>query len=343
MKKILLLLIVIAIAVGAYYWHKRQTPVAAPRNELLLQGNIDIRQVELAFNASERVEEMVADEGDVVMKGQVMGRLERARLEDAVKRAEAQVQAQREVVARLEKGSRDEEIRKARADVAAAEAETANAGLLLQRRKSLYEGGAIDQQAYDDARTAYDAAEARMKSLREVLALAEAGPRVEDIANARATLAAYEAELSLARKDLLDTELLAPSNGVVQTRILEPGDMATPQRPAYTLALMDPVRVRAYINETELGLIKPGMPAQVMIDTFPDKRYEGWVGYISPTAQFTPKNVETREIRTSLMYEIRVFVKNPQGELHLGMPATVIIPLDQSDDVPSETTPAEGQ
>jgi HlyD family secretion protein len=341
-KRFLVPLVVIAlIAGGVAAWRSRRSAETAARTELVLHGNVDIRQVELAFNASERIERVLAEEGDRVEKGQLMGQLESLRFRDAVARAEAQVQAQREVVARLEKGSREEEIRKAQADTAAAEAEAANADLHLERMKSLFEGGAIDRQAFDDARTAADAAHARLGSLREVLALSVAGPRVEDIAAAKATLNVYEAELSLVRKDLADAQLFAPSDGIVRTRILETGDMATPGKPAFTLALIDPVWVRVYVNEADLGRIKPGMAAQVMTDSFPDKRYEGWIGFISPTAQFTPKSVETREIRTSLMYEARVFVKNPEGELHLGMPATVVIPLDRSEQPPSPETRSE--
>jgi len=155
------------------------------------------------------------------------------------------------------------------------------------------------------------------------------GPRKEDIAAARATLQACEAQLELARRDLADADVAAPADGVVEDRILEPGDMASPQKPVLTLALDDPLWVRVYVAETDLPRIRPGMKASVTTDGFPGRRYEGWVGYISPTAEFTPKSVETREVRTKLVYQVRVFVQNPRGELRLGMPAVVTVPLDQ--------------
>jgi HlyD family secretion protein len=155
------------------------------------------------------------------------------------------------------------------------------------------------------------------------------GPRQEDIASAQATLQADEAALTLARCELADAKLYAPANGVIQNRILEPGDMASPALPVFTLALDDPVWVRAYVAETDLGKIQPGMKAGVTTDSFPGKRYAGWIGFISPTAEFTPKPVETQDVRTKLVYEVRVFVHNPQGELRLGMPAVVTIPLLQ--------------
>lgn len=143
-------------------------------------------------------------------------------------------------------------------------------------------------------------------------------------------LKANQAALEVARKVLADASLYAPDNGIIQERILEPGDMASPQRPAYTLALTDPIWVRAYVQEADLGKLKPGMRAEVSTDSYPGKHYRAWVGYISPTAEFTPKAVETTEVRSSLVYQVRVFVCNTQNEMRLGMPATVTIPLDQA-------------
>lgn len=103
--------------------------------------------------------------------------------------------------------------------------------------------------------------------------------------------------------------------------------MATPQRPVYTLALTDPLWARVYVAEPDLGKIRPGMAATLQTDSFPGKLYQGWVGYLSPTAEFTPKTVETRELRTHLVYQVGVYVCNPEGELRLGMPVTVQIPI----------------
>jgi HlyD family secretion protein len=187
----------------------------------------------------------------------------------------------------------------------------------------------IAQQTVDDAKAAAEAAQARLKAARETLNLVLAGPRKEDIAAARATLKAREAEFAFARQQLADADLYAPANGVIQNRILEPGDMVSPQTPVYTLALTDPVWVRAYIAESDLGKIRLGMLAQVSTDSYPGKHYRAWVGFISPTAEFTPKSVETTDVRTSLVYQVRIFVCNPQNQLRLGMPATVTIPLSQ--------------
>jgi HlyD family secretion protein len=324
--RVVIVLLAMGVAgMGVWWWQTH--PPETLTDTLLLYGNVDIRQVNLTFNASEHVASMRAQEGDPVSKGQLLATLDTHRLEPAVARAEAQVQAQREVIARLVAGARPEEIRKARADVEAATAELRDAKRIYQRQRSLATRDIASQQQADDARVAMETAQARLKALQETLQLTIAGPRQEDIAAAKATLKVYEAERALARRELADTELYAPADGIIQNRLLEPGDMASPQRPVYTLALTDPVWVRAYVSEPDLGKIRSGMQAQVSTDSFPDKRYPSWIGFISPTAEFTPKSVQTRELRTRLVYQVRVYVCNPQDELRLGMPATVIIPL----------------
>jgi HlyD family secretion protein len=239
------------------------------------------------------------------------------------------VEAQSQVVARLEEGSRPEEIRRARAELSAALAESENSALQARRRRPLADQNAISREEAQKAGYGAEAAQARVKAAKETLQLAIEGPRKEDIASAKATLRALEAQLALARQKLADASLYAPSDGVIQDRISEPGDMASPQKPVYTIALTDPLWVRTYVSEPDLGKVWLGMSARVMTDSFPGKEYSAWVGFISPTAQFTPKAVETTEVRTTLVYQARVFVCNPQDELRLGMPATVTIPLNQ--------------
>ena len=105
--------------------------------------------------------------------------------------------------------------------------------------------------------------------------------------------------------------------------------MASPGVPAFTLALSNPLWVRAYVPETYLGRIRLGMKASITTDSYPGREFPGWIGYISPTAEFTPKNVETPELRTRLVYQVRVYTCNSQNELRLGMPATVSVALNQ--------------
>ena len=176
----------------------------------------------------------------------------------------------------------------------------------------------ISRQQADSARFALDKAQAQLKAASRTLRLAELGPRKEDIAAAQATLAANEAAVAVIQRDIREGELDAPSDGIIENRILEPGDMASPQKPVFTLALIDPVWVRTYLSETQLGRVPVGARAWVHTDSHPEKRYRAWVGYVSPSAEFTPKSVETTEIRSSLVYQARVFVCEGQNELRHG-------------------------
>jgi HlyD family secretion protein len=167
--------------------------------------------------------------------------------------------------------------------------------------------------------------EARADSSRKALELTVAGPRQEDIGQAKAQLDAAVADLALLKRELADAELLAPADGVIRNRLMEPGELATPQRPVFALAITTPKWVRAYLSEAQLGRVALGAPAHVTNDSAPEAPIEGKVGFISSTAEFTPKTVQTEELRTSLVYEIRVLVDDPEDRLRLGMPATVTI------------------
>jgi len=323
----LAVLVLAGAAGGAMWWWQREE--VRPSSDLVLHGNVDIRQVELAFNSSGRIEQMLAHEGDRVKKGELLAELDAKRLKIAVAHAEAQVAVQRQVVARNAAGSRPEEIRKARADVEAARVDARNAERVYRRQQELVARKFVSQQQADTAKAEAEAARARVKSAEATLRLVLAGPRKEDIDAAQATLRAFEEALGIARRDLEEGSLYAPSAGIIQNRVLEPGDIASPQKTVYTLALDDPLWVRAYLSEPDLGKVRPGMVAGVSTDSYPDKRYRAWVGFISPTAEFTPKSVETREVRTSLVYQVRVFVCPPHDGLRLGMPATVTIQVDQ--------------
>jgi HlyD family secretion protein len=323
------LIAVVGLVAGLAWWLNRHD---SGQHDPTLYGNVDLRQVQLSFNNSERIAEVLVQEGGRVRRGQLLARLETRRLEPQVAQAEAQVAAQQQVVRRLRSGSRPEEIAQARANVEAAKADAVNARQQYERIKSAAEmsaGRAVRQQDVDSAKAALEVAEAKLVVNQRALELAVIGPRAEDIAEAEAQLRANQARLALLRQQLVDAQLLAPVDGVVRTRVLEPGDMASPQKPVFTLAITDPKWVRAYVSESDLGKLREGMAATVAVDSFPERRFEGWVGFISPVAEFTPKTVQTEELRTSLVYEVRVFVKDPSDELRLGMPATVHLDIDK--------------
>jgi HlyD family secretion protein len=325
-RLILVPVILAAVAAGAWWW--KGNPVEA-KGDLVLHGNMDIRQVELAFNASGRIAEILAREGDRVTKGQTLARLDTARLGLQVAQAEALANAQRIQVAKLKAGSRPEEIRQAAAVRDAAQIAVEEARQVYRRQQDLVEKGFVAQQQADTAKNALDAARERLKAAEEAHRLAVLGSRKEDVAAAEAGLAAQEAAVAGLRHEISEGELKAPEAGIIEKRILEPGDMASPQKPAFTLALTGAAWARVYLPETALGRVPMGAKAMIATDSHPDRRYAGWVGYVSPTAEFTPKTVETAELRTSLVYQARVFACEGQEALRQGMPVTVTIAYDQ--------------
>jgi HlyD family secretion protein len=339
MKRIVLIVLLLAAGGGAWLWWQH-THRGGEQRELALHGNVDLRQVQLAFNNSERIAEVLAQEGDHLKRGQIVARLDTTRLDPQVAQAEAQTEAQHQVYERLYNGSRPEEIAQAQANLEAARADAANARRQYDRLLSISQrsgGQAASVQDIETARAALDVADAKVVVNQKALDLVVAGPRKEEVAEAEARWRAAEAQLALLRQQRADAELVAPATTVVRTRLLEPGEMATPQKPVFSLAIIDPKWVRAYVSEPDLGKVQLGMKASVAVDSFPDRRFEGWVGFVSPVAEFTPKAVQTEELRTSLVYEVRVFVKDPSDQLRLGMPATVYLSLD------SPTSPAPEQ
>jgi HlyD family secretion protein len=324
------LLILAAIAVG-FGLGRLGTNSDKSQNRLVLYGNVDLRQVDLAFNNNERIAEVLVQEGAMITRGQVLARLDTSRLKPQMATAKALVDAQQAIVEKLHHGSRPQEIEQAQANVASAKADQVNAEQQWRRLTALTTlttGRAISEQDLESAKAALDSAQARLAVAEKSLDLSRIGPRKEDVAQGEAQLRANESQLGLLSRQLADAELVAPSDAVVRSRLLEPGEMASPQRPVLNLALLDPKWVRAYISEPDLGKIHSGMRASISTDSFPRQPLSGWVGFISSVAEFTPKAVQTQELRSSLVYEIRVFVQDPRNEMRLGMPATVLLELD---------------
>lgn len=324
-KKLFLLLLVLAVVGVGTLVAWRLTPQKSDSKQQRLFGNVEIRDAQLAFNEQEIVAETLVDEGDAVKTGQVLAKLRSQKIQDQQAETQAQYQAQAEVVRRLENGARPQEINKARAEVKAAEVRVHNAQTTLQRLEKTADVGASSKQALDDARAALKVEQAQLNVNRQNLALIQEGPREEDIKAAKAQLAADRARAAFLAERLADTVLKAPADGVIQSRILEPGEMAGPTRPVFILAKTNPKWVRAYVPEKSLGLIKEGMAATVFSDTWPGKGFKGQIGFISSVAEFTPKTVETTDLRTKLVYEVRILVKDPENSLRLGMPVTVEI------------------
>lgn len=328
MKKALVaVLLIAAAAAGGWYWWGQRT--AGDPGQLVLYGNVDIRQISLAFDNGGRIAALRAEEGDRVTAGQVIGLLDTKTLEIQARQQEANVEAQRQALIKLRNGSRPEEIAQARAQLASAQAISVRADTDFSRASRIQAdaSGAISQQNVDQRRADAAAAKAQVEQARAALQLAEIGARSEDIAIAEAQLEASDANLALLRHQIDQGQLRVPADAVVRSRLHEPGDMVTPASAVFSLALTQPKWVRVYVSEPDLGRVKPGMAAQVFTDSQPDLPIGGRVGYISSVAEFTPKSVQTPDLRTNLVYEMRVIVEDAGNVLRLGQPATVRLSL----------------
>ena len=321
MKRKILFLLILAVAGAAAWWYL--VPHNAGGGPLVIYGNVDIREVNLGFRVSGKISEILKDEGDPVHPGERVARLDDAPYRSQVDQARGQVASLKAKLDELEAGYRKEEIAQARAAVDDAKAALENAVRVFDRRKELFNQKVAAQQESDDAMAARDQAQAKLASARANLALEEAGYRKEEIDQARASWEQAKASLAAAEISLADTDLKAPSSGVVITRALEPGAVVQAGATVLTVSLTEPIWVRAYISEPNLGKVHPGMKALVYTDSRPDKPYEGQVGFISPRAEFTPKPVETKDLRTGLVYQLRVIIPAADEGLRQGMPATV--------------------
>ncbi|MBL8630648.1 MAG: secretion protein HlyD [Rhodospirillaceae bacterium] len=311
------------IVLGLIGWFGYQRFVVG--DSVTMYGNVDIRQVDLAFMVDGKLAEVLVDEGAVVKTGDVIARLDDtpyryAAAQAAAALAQAQANADKAVA-----GSRSKEIDAARAQVAQARAQLANAEASYKRRRELIREDAVSKQALDDAERDVTVARATLAARTSALDLAVEGSRSEDVVAAKAQAAAAQAAYDQAQYRLSQTEIKAPNDGTILTRIREPGTVVGPSAPVLTLSLTTPVWVRTYIDGAHLGRVPTGAKVRVATDAKDGKVYDGTVGFVSPTAEFTPKAVETPELRTDLVYRLRIIVANPDRALRQGMPVTVTL------------------
>jgi len=319
MRRFIPVLIALAL-LGGGGWLLAQRLAAAP-DPGTLYGNVDIRQVDLSFEAAGRVIAMPKHEGDRVSQGDTVAELDPATYQSASALAEARRDAAKAQLDELLAGTRPEDIDQARANFAAAQASLADAQVTFARQKDLAARNVASQQQLDDARMALDSASAKLAQTHAAMTEAINGPRIQDIDAARANLRAAEATLDLSRIELAHTKLIAPSAGTVMTRVIEPGTVVLPGAAVYSIAIDGEVWVRAFAPEPLLARLVPD--AAVTLSTDAGKTYRGRIGYVSPAAEFTPKTVETPELRTQLVYRLRVRVENPDDAIRQGMPVTL--------------------
>lgn len=336
MKKthLLALLLLAAGAAGAFFWWKARP---APTDQITVYGNVDLRQTPLSFRVAGRIEAMHPEEGAQVRAGEPLARLDDALYRALLAEAQGREEEARARLDELLNGLRPQEILQARAALAESRAALENAQKEFERNRRLLAEKVIADQEFVSIRAARDEAAARADSAREALDMALEGSRDERIRAGRAALQAASAAREAAAINLADAALAAPADGIIFTRVLEPGAVVGAGEPVYLLTLSGRPRVRCYLEERQLGSVRTGMAA--FIETEDGTRLPATVTFISPEAEFTPKIVQTTSQRPDLVYMIRVEADASSPRLRQGQPVTVILLPDRDRKADGQTSP----
>jgi HlyD family secretion protein len=301
-------------------------------NEGRVSGYVEATEVRVAAEVGGRLLEVKVAEGDRVTAGDVVARIDTADVELAIRRAEAERAQAQAQLALLRAGSRQEDIRQAsaqlesaQADVRAAQAELEAASADLERFEGLLRVNAGSVKQRDDAKTRRDVAQARVRAAQERAKAASdahervrSGARPQEIDAARARVAAVEAQVASLQKNASDAIVKAPVGGIVTSRLLDTGEMAAPHAPIVVVTDLDHAWANIYVVERMVPQLKIGQAATIVTDA--GQRLPGTITFISPKAEFTPRNVQTAEERSKLVYRIKVTADNKAGVLKPGMP-----------------------
>ncbi len=317
---VLVLILLVGGGYGYMRWRDARAKPAAPPT---YAGNVDIRDVTLSFRAAGRVDAAFKREGDAVQKGETLARLDPEPYNVALAQAKSAVDVARAQLSRVKAGSRYEDIRELSAVLAQRKAAYVQASDNFARVQQLTSTGSLPPQAMVDARAGLDESSAGVRAAEAQLTRARNGARAEDVTVALAQVAQAEAAVAAAELSVADCVLKASVDGVVVTRSIEPGQQLGIGAPAFVIAINDPVWLRGFAPEADLGRLAPGTSVDVFTDSRPNAPYHGQIGYVATQAEFTPKNVETAELRTSLVYRFRVIVTEHDDGLRQGMPVTM--------------------
>ena len=341
MKRVIPILILLAAAVAAgVYFYPRFIRKPAPVNELALSGNIEAHESLVGFKVQGRIVELPVEEGQQVAEGALLARLEDADFKQRVRVDQAAVGVRQSNLALTLAGTREQEVKAAQQTMVDAQADLEQKKLDSDRAQRLFAKDEVSAQERDLAATALKRAQAVFQADQQRYNEALEGSRKEDIAIARANLNEAGANLGLSQVNLGYTVLRSPAAGVVTVRQAELGEVVSSGSPVITLADLDHIWLRAYVAETDLGRIHWGQDATITTDTYPGKQYHGRISFISSSAEFTPKSVQTYKERVTLVYRIKIDIDNANHELKPGMPADAHLALAAATQNPSAAAPA---
>lgn len=323
MKKKIIILVALGIAISSYLYYLKYQSTNTTEN-IVLSANVDIRDINLAFLQTGRLESLLVDEGDLVKKGQLLATLDNRSFKNSLNIAKANLALAKAELAKVLSGNRNQNIEAAAQEIKRLKSRLNLATTTLKRQEKLRVTGAVSQGSLDNARAIFRQDQALLAASKQKLSLLQEGADKEAIAIATAKIAIMKAQLELITTTLSQTNLYAPTCGIIQTRIVEPGSIVNPNTPVLSLLLEDKVYIRAYIDEPLLGNISIGQKVSITTDSS-DKTYHGHIGFIAANAEFTPKSVATTTLRSQLVYRIRIIVDGSFKGLNKGQPVTINI------------------
>lgn len=331
---LLIVLAALAVTAGAFLYVRS----AADRPgdpTLRISGNVEAHESVVSFKVQGRIIELPVQEGQLVAQGDLLARLDDDDYRQQVSVDEATVRTREAELELALAGSRTQEIQAAKQSLIDAKADLELKRTEFKRRQALLAEQGVSREDVDSAATQLKRAQAMYERVRHTYDQIVEGTRKEEIAVRRANLDLAREALKMSRVKLAYTVLTAPVSGVVLVRQAELGEVVAPGTPVVTIADINHLWVRGYINETDLGRVRWGQPATVRTDTYPDKRYQGRVSFIASQAEFTPKSVETYKERVTLVYRVKIDLDNPNHELKPGMPVEAVLDVSASPPRPS--------
>jgi HlyD family secretion protein len=325
MKRTALIIIAALLVTASGYLYVRSAGDRPADHQLRIAGNIEAHESMVSFKVQGRIVELPVQEGQYVKQGDLLAKLDDDDYRQQVAVDEATVQTREAELDLAVAGSRVQEIQAAKQSLIDAQADLDLKRAEFRRRESLLAEQGVAREDVENARTLMKRAQATYERVRQTYEQIAEGTRKEEIAVRRANLRLAQEHLQMSRVQLGYTRLSAPVSGVVLVRQAELGEVVAPGTPVVTIADVDHLWMRGYVNETDLGRVRWNQPATLRTDTYPEKTYQGRVSFISSQAEFTPKSVETYKERVTLVYRIKIDLANPNHELKPGMPAEAVI------------------
>ncbi len=293
--------------------------------DISASGTIEATEINVASKVGGEIKALFVDEGSIANAGDTLAVVDHANQDLQLKQAEAGVELADAQLRLLQNGARSEDIQQAEEGLKQAEASFKIANEDVKRMRELFTTKSVTQKQKDDAEARYTVALAQYNTAKQALQKLQRLARPEEIRAAEARLAQAQASAELIKKTISDCYITAPISGTVTHAPMEVGELVGPGSTIITIANLAKVDLMIYVSEVELGKVKLGQKAEVQIDTSPDRVFSGKVVYISPIAEFTPKNVQTKEDRVKLVFGVKIEVDNSDGVLKSGMPADATI------------------